>query len=1291
MNYFKKKSIVFTITVIVYMIIVCAVEGQSTPDSGDMEPVAVINVSDLQPPVGGLVSFNAGESYDPDGYIVSYQWNFDDGTTGSGVNVTHAFQEMDDFKVTLTVTDNSGLEGEVKLRVFVGRPKGWTEETHHKSTDGNYDLVFAEDRVHRIDIVIDPGDLQKIDQDLAGLQMYGGVDPIYIPVTVKYNGFTWWHVGMRYKGNSTLHMDKATNHKYPLRFNFDKFDGDYPEIKDQRFYGFKKMTFGNNWYDPSFLHEKICADIFRDSGVPAARSTFCRVFMDSGNGPEYWGLYTMIEDPSDEMLKTQFDDNDGNLYKPLGDGADWTHFNEAGFEKKTNEDDADWSDVKAAISALNASRSDAAAWRAGLEEVLDVRAFLRWLAVNTSAVSWDSYGWNALNYYLYQDLSNGGRLVWFPWDLNASLSDSIWPWIPTLSLSLDEVGPQWPLIRFLLDDPVYRNIYHEEMVKAKDGGFNENYVISRIHYFSDLIRPYITGPEGERTGYTYLTDGLDQFNKEINTLINHIKARHALLREYLDSLAGAFTLNPPSPSQPDGTLFPDPALEEVVRRKINKPDGALSIKDVESITWLSIYDSTIKDLQGLEYLTNLNSLSIGYFTGGDISPLAELTSLTTLSLYYCGIRDFQPLSELKALTSLTINYCGINDLYPLSQLTSMTSLTMNYNKIKDLRPLSRLTALTKLYLDFNEIRDLRPLARLTALELFSAEFNGISSIASLRGLPRLQYLNLNNNNIRNLNPLAHLQKLYYLDLNNNRITNLDDLAHHESLYSCFINNNSLTSVAGLSDHTQLTDLKLSHNALSDISPLTGCTKLTYINLDNNRISDLTPLAGCLNLARLQLNNNCIEVLNGLGDHPRLYYLNLDTNLISNLTPLAHCPLLITLVLNNNRITDLQPLAGLPGLNTLEINRNRVSDLSPLASLFSLMTLDIEANLVEDITPLRMFPFLLSLKLGANPITDYSVLSQNIIFVLDISHSGLRDISFLSGFFFVTGLVLEDNAISDLSPLSGLGLSSLDISRNQVTDLAPLSGRPIEYLEIDHNRLTDISALANMPLNHLKMDHNQVENLLPLASCVSLLDIDCSYNALISLDPLSQNPSLMTLNAAGNNINDISVVAGFSLIELDISENNISDIAPLSGMTFLTTLSIDHNDIVDYTPLAGLLRLTTLSASCTSLRELRHLYGNYSLRHLTVKNAGLKNLSGLDYLSCLSTLDISCNFIKNIHGLSVMQSMKELNLDNNRVRDISCLIGLGCLEDVQLTGNPLNWKALHCIIPLLHYKGITVIY
>ncbi len=67
-------------------------------------------------------TFDASTSADSDGSIASYAWDFGDGTTGSGVNPTHAYTADGSFTVTLTVTDNRGGTASVSHGVSVSLP-----------------------------------------------------------------------------------------------------------------------------------------------------------------------------------------------------------------------------------------------------------------------------------------------------------------------------------------------------------------------------------------------------------------------------------------------------------------------------------------------------------------------------------------------------------------------------------------------------------------------------------------------------------------------------------------------------------------------------------------------------------------------------------------------------------------------------------------------------------------------------------------------------------------------------------------------------------------------------------------------------------------------------------------------------------------------------------------------------------------------------------------------------------------------------------------------------------------
>ncbi len=70
-------------------------------------PVAVIWASKTNPSVDEVVTFDGSSSYDPDGTIASWSWEFGDGNVENGTVVQHYYSPFGSYTVILTVSDGT--------------------------------------------------------------------------------------------------------------------------------------------------------------------------------------------------------------------------------------------------------------------------------------------------------------------------------------------------------------------------------------------------------------------------------------------------------------------------------------------------------------------------------------------------------------------------------------------------------------------------------------------------------------------------------------------------------------------------------------------------------------------------------------------------------------------------------------------------------------------------------------------------------------------------------------------------------------------------------------------------------------------------------------------------------------------------------------------------------------------------------------------------------------------------------------------------------------------------------
>ena len=200
--------------------------------------------------------------------------------------------------------------------------------------------LFDTDSVISVNILMDDADWNAMLENSTAEEYY--------QCDVEINGTTFYRVGIRPKGNTSLTSiaSDPTTDRYSFKLEFDHY------VDGQSCFGLDKLILNNNYADATNMKEALIYDMYQYLGADASLYNYAKI---SVNG-EYWGVYLALEAVEDSFMLRNYGAQSGELYKPdsmnIGGGKDFGDF---------NADDMDFGNMTPPDTQENANQANSSA------------------------------------------------------------------------------------------------------------------------------------------------------------------------------------------------------------------------------------------------------------------------------------------------------------------------------------------------------------------------------------------------------------------------------------------------------------------------------------------------------------------------------------------------------------------------------------------------------------------------------------------------------------------------------------------------------------------------------------------------------------------------------------------------------------------------------------------------------------------------------------------------------------------------------------------------------------------
>jgi hypothetical protein len=247
--------------------------------------------------------------------------------------------------------------------------------------------------------------------DLQSLRARGNTSNVLLDSTFIADGKSYYNRGLRYRGSSARHCDPLS-----YRVQFDH---------DTDFHGIKRLDLNGC----NTQRQWIGLDFLSRTGIATPQAWFRKLSL---NGVFEPGIHLRVEAIDDQFLERVFPDADqgGNLYRGVNRanldyrGQDFAPY-QGDYEKHTNEEAADWSDIVDLCFRFDADTTSEADFPAAIEAVVDIDEWALYFAAFAILGSTENSILlnNGDDYYLYRRPSDG-KWILLPWDLDSCFDET---------------------------------------------------------------------------------------------------------------------------------------------------------------------------------------------------------------------------------------------------------------------------------------------------------------------------------------------------------------------------------------------------------------------------------------------------------------------------------------------------------------------------------------------------------------------------------------------------------------------------------------------------------------------------------------------------------------------------------------------------------------------------------------------------------------------------------------------------------------------------------------------------